>query len=239
MPATTMSRSTRTNVQLANLDLNLLVSLDVLLQERSVTRAAARLGLSQPTLSTTLARLRRHFGDELLTRVGNRYELTPLAADLLPRTADAVSVVQKIFARQPEFEPAESDREFAVLASDYVITVFGQALAVALRERARHRAAPRAHQGRVLGTAAETLRAVDGVVLPHGYLSRLPHVDLFTDRWVCVVSADNDDVGDRLTLDELAAMPMVLTHWQGSASDVPAARQLSMRGVQPNVVLVA
>jgi len=56
---------------------------------------------------------------------------------------------------------------------------------------------------------------------------------------VCVVSADNDDVGDRLTLDELAAMPMVLTHWQGSASDVPAARQLSMRGVQPNVVLVA
>jgi len=135
VPATTMSRSTRTNVQLANLDLNLLVSLDVLLQERSVTRAAARLGLSQPTLSTTLARLRRHFGDELLTRVGNRYELTPLAADLLPRTADAVSVVQKIFARQPEFEPAESDREFAVLASDYVITVFGQALAVALRER--------------------------------------------------------------------------------------------------------
>jgi len=58
VPATTMSRSTRTNVQLANLDLNLLVSLDVLLQERSVTRAAARLGLSQPTLSTTLARLR-------------------------------------------------------------------------------------------------------------------------------------------------------------------------------------
>ena len=58
---------------------------------------------------------------------------------------------------------------------------------------------------------------MDGVVLPHGYLSRLPHVDLFTDRWVCVVSADNDDVGDRLTLDELAAMPTVLTHWQGSA----------------------
>ena len=182
MPATTMNRSTRTNVQLANLDLNLLVSLDVLLQERSVTRAAARLGLSQPTLSTTLARLRRHFGDELLTRVGNRYELTPLAADLLPRTADAVSVVQKIFARQPEFEPAESDREFAVLASDYVITVFGQALAVALRERAPGIGLRlELIKGGFLGTAAETLRAVDGVVLPHGYLSCLPHVDLFTD----------------------------------------------------------
>ena len=58
------------------LDLNLLVPLDALLQERSVTRAAERLGLSQPTVSAALARLRRHFGDELLARVGNAYELT-------------------------------------------------------------------------------------------------------------------------------------------------------------------
>ena len=69
-------------VNLASLDLNLLVSLDALLQERSVTRAAARMGLSQPALSASLARLRRHFGDELLTRVGNEYRLTPLAVQL-------------------------------------------------------------------------------------------------------------------------------------------------------------
>ena len=66
-------------VNLASLDLNLLVSLDALLQERSVTKAAARMGLSQPALSASLARLRRHFGDELLTRVGNEYRLTPRA----------------------------------------------------------------------------------------------------------------------------------------------------------------
>ena len=69
-------------MNLASLDLNLLVSLDALLQERSVTRAAARMGLSQPALSASLARLRRHFGDELLTRVGNEYRLTPLAVQL-------------------------------------------------------------------------------------------------------------------------------------------------------------
>lgn len=68
---------------LANIDLNLLVSLDALLRARSVTRAAAGLGLSQPTLSTALSRLRRHYDDELLTRVGNSYELTPLGSDLL------------------------------------------------------------------------------------------------------------------------------------------------------------
>src|SRR6516165_9212031 len=69
-----------TESKLANLDLNLLVSLDALLQERSVSRAALRLGLSQPSLSAALARLRRHFRDDLLDRVGNHYELTPLAA---------------------------------------------------------------------------------------------------------------------------------------------------------------
>ncbi len=75
-------RRYRGPVNLASLDLNLLVSLDALLQERSVTRAAARMGLSQPALSASLARLRRHFGDELLTRAGNEYRLTPLAVQL-------------------------------------------------------------------------------------------------------------------------------------------------------------
>ena len=63
--------------QLRNLDLNLLLTLDALLTERNVTRAAERLGLSQPTVSAALGRLRRHFGDELLQRTGNRYDLTP------------------------------------------------------------------------------------------------------------------------------------------------------------------
>ena len=75
-------------MNLASLDLNLLVSLDALLQERSVTRAAARMGLSQPALSASLARLRRHFGDELLSRVGNEYRLTPLAVQLQGPGAD-------------------------------------------------------------------------------------------------------------------------------------------------------
>src|SRR6185312_3746875 len=66
-------------VDLGRLDLNLLVALDALLEQRSVTRAAAQMGLSQPALSASLARLRRHFDDELLTRAGNSYRLTPLA----------------------------------------------------------------------------------------------------------------------------------------------------------------
>lgn len=64
-------------MDLASLDLNLLVALRALLEERNVTRAGQRIGLSQPAASAALARLRRHFGDDLLVRTGNAYDLTP------------------------------------------------------------------------------------------------------------------------------------------------------------------
>ena len=72
-------------------DLNLLVALDALLQERNVTRAGARIGVSQSAMSSALSRLRRQFDDELLTRVGTRYELTPLAQVLTDRVAEVLA----------------------------------------------------------------------------------------------------------------------------------------------------
>src|SRR5207244_3030001 len=95
---------------LVNLDLNLLVTLDVLLRERNVTRTAEHLGTSQPAVSAALARLRRHFGDELLHRMGNRYELTPLAAELSARTAPALAGVRRVFDVSTEFDPTSVDR---------------------------------------------------------------------------------------------------------------------------------
>ena len=91
--------------RLANLDLNLLLSLRALLVERNVTRAAAALGLSQPAVSAALARLRRHFGDELLVRVGNRYELTPLALRLVDRAESAVAGIERVFSAGPRLRP--------------------------------------------------------------------------------------------------------------------------------------
>src|SRR5947209_14433024 len=116
-------------VSLPNLDLNLLLSLDALLEQRGVTRAAQQLGLSQPALSASLARLRRHFGDELLSRTGNEYRLTPLAVQLKPRVRLALQGVERVFTAQPDFDPAESTREFSVLTSDYAAALLGSALA--------------------------------------------------------------------------------------------------------------
>src|SRR5689334_6348769 len=74
---------------LGGIDLNLLVVLQALLEEGNVTRAGVRLGMPQPAVSNALARLRRHYRDELLVRAGNGYELTPLARSLLPAVQES------------------------------------------------------------------------------------------------------------------------------------------------------
>ena len=224
--------------KLANLDLNLLVSLDALLAERSVSRAAERLGLSQPSLSASLARLRRHFRDDLLDRVGNRYELTPLAAQLAEQTSSALAAVARVFASEPDFDPATAEREFTVLISDYAITVLGPELAALLQRAPNVRL--RLHQVAIpaVNAAAQALRDVDAMVLPHGYLSDLPSVQLFTDRWVCIVAVSHPGISEKLTMTDLEELPMVVAHHE-PASYTPAGKQLSMLGVQPRVQLVA
>src|SRR5689334_14098640 len=147
----------------ASIDLNLLAALDALLAERNVTRAGRRLGLSQPAMSEALARLRRHFGDELLVRVGNRYELTPLAVGLVDRVQAAVAGVERVFSAAPEFDPADSTREFTLLVSDYATSVLGPPLAAAFARSAPHarlRLCP--HRPEDVTGAAERLRGVDG-----------------------------------------------------------------------------
>ena len=225
-------------MNLANLDLNLLVSLDALLDQRSVTRAAQQLGLSQPALSASLARLRRHFGDELLSRVGNAYRLTPLAAQLKPRVRVALDGVERVFTAQPEFDPVESTREFSVLVSDYGCAVLGDTLAQLLAEQAPVARLRLAHNTpEAVDQAAQTLLSADLIILPHGFISDLPHADLHRDRWVLVVSADNADVGDALTVGQLETMPWVATY-HGPTASTPAARQMRMLGIEPRVQVV-
>jgi DNA-binding transcriptional LysR family regulator len=219
-------------------DMNLLVALDALLGEASVTRAAQRLRLSQPALSASLAKLRRHFDDELLKRVGNTYELTPLALQLRQRTAVALDTVDRVFASQPVFDPMQADRQFTLLASDYAMAVVGEPLVALLTERAPGlRLRLHQHSPDIIDHAPDSLRSVDGLLLPHGFLMDMPHTDLYQDRWVCVVSGDNDLVGDRLTMDLLAELPWAMTYHSATAY-TPAARQLQMRGVEPRVQVV-
>src|SRR5262245_6194957 len=97
------------------LDLNLLVAFDTLLEEKSVTRAADRLNLSQSAMSSALSRLRDYFGDELLVPVGRRMEPTALALSLEPSVRDILQRIRTTVQTRPTFDPATAQRRFRVM----------------------------------------------------------------------------------------------------------------------------
>src|SRR5215471_9496600 len=107
------------SMSLAGVDLNLLVALDALLAERSVTRAADRVGLSQPGMSNTLARLRKLFADPLLVRDGLTLVPTPRAELLRQPVRDALGLIQQALGSDDGFDPASDHATFTVSCSDY------------------------------------------------------------------------------------------------------------------------
>lgn len=223
---------------LVNLDLNLLVTLDVLLRERNVTRAAEQLGLSQPAVSAALARLRRHFGDELLVRRGNRYEVTPLALRLAERTPSALAGVSKVFDAAPDFDAATMEREFTIIVSDYAAAVLGPVLMQVVAEQAPGvRIRLQQTTPYAVDHAGDTLRAVDGIVLPHGFLRDIPVLDLYQDTWVCIVDRENPLVGEELTLDHLRTLRWVVLFNLPTAF-APSEQQLRISGIEPIVDVV-
>lgn len=225
-------------VNLASLDLNLLVTLDALLEHRSVSRAAEQVGLSQPAVSAQLARLRRHFGDELLARFGNQYRLTPLAVQLRGRVRTAVNGVERVFAAEPDFDPATTVREFSLAMSDYGVAVLGAPLAAALDlEAPGARVRFIANTPAIVDNARQSLTGIDLLVLPHGFLHGLPHRDLHRDDWVCLVDAGHPAVETGLTVEQLQTMPWVVSY-HGPTASTPAALQMRILGIEPRVQVV-
>jgi DNA-binding transcriptional LysR family regulator len=219
-------------VSLSGLDLNLVLSLRALLEERNVTRAGQRVGLSQPAMSAALARLRRHFDDELLSRVGGQYELTALGRALLDRTATACDLLDRVFSSRADFMPDSEEHEFTLLCSDYAVAVFGAELARTVHAQAPGVRLRFQRPPDVTEDTATLLSTADGLLIPHGIISGFPAVELFADQWAFLVAETNDEVGDRLTMEDLARLPWVIYQ---RTYDAPAARQLSMLGIDPHV----
>jgi DNA-binding transcriptional LysR family regulator len=223
---------------LSRLDLNLLVSLDALLSERSVTRAAQRLHLSQPALSASLARLRAHFGDPILARRGNEYVLTPLALRLSTHTATALDMARRVFDSQAAWDPGTSTREFSIYGSDYGFATTGQAVARLSSERAPSvKFRFMLHSPQIIDDVEDHLRSVDALLLPHGFINELPFIDLWRDRWVVLAANDNPAVRDGLSLETMAASPWVLTY-QSRTAFTSASRQIQQLGIEPRVQAV-
>lgn len=192
--------------RLASVNLNLLVPLLALLEERSVTRAAERIGLSQPAMSHALGRMRRLFGDDLLVRQGNSVTLTPRALEL---TGPLRAVLQQAanVVDFPGFVPATDRRVITVAMTTSTAFVLGPRLGRLVAEQAPH-ATLRLRTITVPTEATFTEHGVDVVLVSEGYASPHPRERLYDDR--CVVVASPETPPEANALELLSTQPHIV-----------------------------
>ena len=198
--------------RIANLrryDLNLLLSLHALLHTRNVTLAGDWLGVTQPAMSTDLRRLRQMFGDELLVRVGREYHLTAQASVLVEPLMQAIVDIERTLKWRPTFDPACEARDFTIALSDHILALILQPLAAQLPIQAPH---VTLHTRGLSGLATDPIGATSRgeVDLSIGDFRHPEHACaevLYVDRWMCAVSADHPEVGDRMTLELFSRLP--------------------------------
>ena len=193
-------------MDLHGFDLNLLVALDALLAEKSVTNAGRRMHLSQSAMSGVLARLRHSFNDKLLVSSRNGMALTPLAETLVDPVRSILEQVHGTILVNVPFDPTTSRRVFTIAASDYAVTVL---LTDALRKISSE--APGVTVViiplRERTPASENL-GLDLVIIPKAYApSALPHEVLFEDSFTGIVWNGHAQVGDTLDQDQYRQLP--------------------------------
>jgi len=189
--------------------MGLLVSLDALLQEGSVTGAARRAGLSTPAMSHALARIRERLGDPILVRSGRGMLLTPRAVALKPQVHSVVTEARRALEPERPFVARELARTFVVHVSDYVLTVLGAAVDRILRDEA-----PMVCVRFVPNTPDDPALLRDqGSDLAVGIYGELPQEmrrrQLLTDRFVCVVRGGHPQAKKRLTLEQFLGIPHI------------------------------
>jgi DNA-binding transcriptional LysR family regulator len=200
------------DVHLRHLDLNLLVVLQALLAERSVTRAAERLALSQPAVSHALARLRRSFGDRLLVRTPHGMEPTPRANAMAEPLERALADLTRAVSSPGEFNLRRARRRFHVATDDYLeLVLMPRLLARVWRE------APgidiRVHSVGARSGHDLAEGRIDFIVDPLEVLGQLPGAysqRILDERFVCIARAGHPALGRRLTAKAFASLSHAL-----------------------------
>ncbi len=202
------------HINLGRLDLNLLVTFDALLTERSVTRAAARVGLGQSAMSHNLARLRTLFGDELLTRGPDGMRPTPRALALIDPVRVALSQIQSLVSRDDAFDPRTAERVFRIGLPDSVEVLLVPSLLAYLCE-----SAPGVRLRLHSTDRLQLLDELDADRLDLGIgIGRFTEGQthhkrrlLSTDTYLCMFNAARVGVSPQISLDDYVRLPHVLT----------------------------
>jgi DNA-binding transcriptional LysR family regulator len=222
-------------LNLATVDLNLLVALEVLLQECHITNAARRLNMSQPSMSRTLARLRATFDDQLLSRTASGYIKTPRAEALEGQLAQTLEAARRTFAKAT-FDPGSADSVLRISTLDY-----GEAVVLPALTKLLQKSAPSIEldiQQREVYSASDIQSGGADIgigVMPQGSTEGCVIQELITDRYVCVMCMDHPLANEELTVDSFLSYghSIIVT---SNRQNIPIDSSLSDLGLQRKIV---
>jgi DNA-binding transcriptional LysR family regulator len=198
-------------MSLRRFDLNLLPVFDALMEERSITRSAKKLSMSQPAVSHALSRLRQQLDDPLLVRSGDGMQPSPRAQQIHQQLHEALQQIERALAPQPRFDPAHSKREFSITTNDYVEALLLPHLLTRLQQQApdirlliRHLATHQPLDDIESGLVDLAIGLSENI--PKRFRSQI----LMEDDYLCAVSNKHELVGKKLTLKNYSEVEHVL-----------------------------
>lgn len=222
------------------LDLNLLATLDVLLAEQNVTKAAARLHLSQPAVSAQLARLRDLFNDPLLIPAQRGMTPTARALELAPQLRDALDRVRASLHFHREFDPATAQLTVSIACSDYIQAAAVMPLVLALRRSApgirvaaRH-LIPKQLEPMLAGGDADL-----AIATPDWAASTLRTRHLFNETYVLIGRPGHPHLKPGLSIDEYIGLEHIVVSRRGGSFETPVDHALATLGYRRKVVMSA
>ncbi|RVU05768.1 LysR family transcriptional regulator [Novosphingobium umbonatum] len=219
------------------LDLNLLQVLDILIDQRSVTRAAQLLHVSQPAISAALSRLRLHFEDPLLVQHGKSMVPTPFALRVQPAIKSILGDLEALANTPAHFDPATSTSHFKLMASDFILVAVLGDLLPQIEQEAPHirfEIVPPNDQAIAMLERGD----LDLSITPRDYISaKHPTVDFFRERHVVAGWSQNPLMDRAITMEDLASARFISVQIGHSAGSSFANRQLARHGITINHAL--
>jgi DNA-binding transcriptional LysR family regulator len=222
------------------LNLNLLDTLETLLIERNVTKAAARLHLSQPAVSTQLNHLRELFDDSLLIPGQRGMTPTAKALELLGPLRQALDQVRAAVATHRNFDPAKAKLTVAIACTDYLQAAVVEPLVLELRKKAPGvRVALRNLDLSLLESQMERGEVDLALITPQVAPPTLRARHLFDERYVLIGRRNHPGLRAKITIEEFARLEHVIVSLRGGDFATPVDEALASRGLRRNVVLSA
>ena len=202
--------------ELRNFDLNLLLAFKLLVEERSVSRAAEKLFISQPAMSHVLLKLRRHLDDPILVKTSSGMVPTPRAQALLEPVTDLLRGAERIIRTPEEFSPASSQRRFVIATSDYVECTLLPKLTESINARTPNiEIHVRQPINKLLETAIEEgdIDLIIGFSAIFDIPSHICQQKLFNDKIVCILSQEHSNIiGNEISLEQfISSRHMVIS----------------------------